>query len=110
MTNPDVYPVTAEFEQYTQAFLDNCDRTRVSETTLRNGQRLRNIMAGTIGEYEHGTADVDVVFDEEVSDTNFDDQDKPLPEHLRRKALKYYTEVCKDILLTVVSVGDEEEV
>jgi hypothetical protein len=73
-TNPDVYPITAAFEAW--ATEHNVDDEPTNHSTIRN---CFVVMAGNIGEYEHGSVD----------------WDRPIDE---------YVAVCKDVLLTLVSV------
>lgn len=76
MTNPDVYPITAAFEK---EFEQRASRYYATWEAFK-------AMAGNIGEYEHGSADVEDVFDGE--DIN----------------LNNYVAVCTDILNTMIAV------
>jgi hypothetical protein len=105
-TDAQVYPVAAEFETNMQPHLDK----------LSFGRRLRlqfvyNSMRENIGEYEHGTADVDDVFEgieglpgvprHDPDDLDYDDR----PDQAR--LLKVYAAVCEDLLLTIIYTGED---
>lgn len=51
MTDPKVYPITAEFEEFTKDL-----------PLGPNGKAVAKLMATTLGEYEHGTAEPEDVF------------------------------------------------
>jgi hypothetical protein len=80
-TNPDVYPVTAEFEQQVQS--------RIRELPGRFQQPVAavfQVMAENIGEYEHGSADVE----DTIGNWTDDNQE----------AVQIYADVCFDVMLS----------
>lgn len=90
-SNPEVYPVTAAFEKFAAEQTAGLDPTH-------GLCRLSAIISEVIGEYEHGTADPETVFEEvsglDLSGTG-DDRER------RRTCLELYAAVCRDVVLSV---------
>jgi len=80
MTNPEVYPITAAFEEQFKAFMPTLALHRVFKA-----------MAANIGEYEHGAVDVEDVVG------NWSDDKKDL--------VRIYAEVCDDVLRTLAALA-----
>lgn len=88
MTNPDVYPITYAFEQEMAPKVEEAEEGLFRAAA----QSLFEVMAGNLGEYEHGSADIIDVYESRW------------PQRQQRVLLESYAEVCKDILLTFISV------
>jgi|SRR5215469_2113776 len=101
MSNPDVYPITAAFEQEFEGRLPKYFRTPSGLTSV---QRLYEIIRETIGEYEHGTADVEDVFDDLIDDIRHTTD----PDEFHRATMKCYAAVASDLLMTILNtIGDD---
>lgn len=96
-TNPDVYPITAKFEEETAKFDLN-----------EMGKAIRDRMIEHIGEYEHGTAEPDVLLDESLQESfktklqlaSTDDERDDIEQDRRNAALKTMSEMYQDLLGT----------
>jgi hypothetical protein len=90
MSDPDVYPTTASFErtvtEYMRANPPKNDRD------ARTIQAVYRVMNSNIGEYEHGSVDVEDVF-----------KDVPMP-----SLLLAYRVVCEDVLQSLIVTLSEE--
>ena len=98
MTNPEVYPITYAFEE------EYAMRVQLVPGHLRQPvQALYEVMAGNIGEYEHGSADIEDVFEDLMPDPHtyhYEDERRAAWE----KCMKMYSAVCGDVLMSLISV------
>jgi hypothetical protein len=91
MTNPDVYPVTAAFEK---EFEEKLEALRLTGNLQYNhAYPVFRTMAENIGEYEHGSADVQDCIG------NWTDDNKA--------AVQIYADVCRDVLTSFISTAIE---
>jgi len=89
MTNPEVYPITAFFEQATAKLdLGPC------------GKQVISLMASTLGEYEHGTAEPEDVFQ---GVQGFDLSDVDDKNERRQICLRLYKAVLEDMALVLAN-------
>lgn len=110
MTNSDVYPVTAGFEQWYEAALDRLF-TKDPQAKVPEGLNTAYEAVRTaLGEYEHGSADVDQVFEGTDMATTYreyrasDLDDRPL----YRQMLQIYANVCTDVILTMLNLEETD--
>lgn len=100
MSDATVYPITAAFEKDVDDVLHSwCVDNRVMEPK-QDIRWIMNSMKSTLGEYEHGTADIEDVFRGviglDLSDVD-DNQER------RKMCLEMYSAVLRDIALVLVN-------
>lgn len=100
MYNPKVYPITNKLENdLMEAGIDLTDNTAII--------RVIRQMVETVGEYEHGAADVDLVFqgiDADWAPAQAADLDPDSLEiQIQLEQLMAYAQVTMDLILTIHS-------
>jgi hypothetical protein len=90
-SNPEVYPITRSFEDWWE---EEMTVLRVPPASAALSELYR-ICRENIGEYEHGSADVEDLFD--TAGLVTPESSAPL--------VRAYAEVCKDIILTFIQEG-----
>ena len=85
-SNPDVYPETAAFEQKMGPLVAPFAGAKPQSAILR----MYSVMRSNIGEYEHGSVDIEAVIG------NWSDN--------HRDSVHIYRSVCEDVLLSYIAV------
>lgn len=93
-SNPDVYPLTASFEDWWKG-MDKRWYCGNNAATKALFERCRDC----IGEYEHGSADVEDVFDPDFNGLVEAALERDSVAY-SKTMLKAYVAVCTDIILT----------
>jgi hypothetical protein len=98
MTDPKVYPLTAKFEDWARDELKQLGP--IPAATVRYSLwDIYKHLKENLHEYEHGTTDVEVVFENLGLDlSRIDDDDER-----RRLCLRLYCAVLEDLLLTFIN-------
>lgn len=101
-TNRDVYPESAAFEDFWDTFVvPNFDETKGDHIVHQAiVSTLFSVMRSNLGEYEHGSADVEDVF-EGIGEFNVDAEEEDAQSKNWRILLRMYSAVCGDILLSL---------
>lgn len=119
MTNPEVYPITADFEAKVKEEYEKALKpfTPMMAAKIERMKKMTDFMAETLGEYEHGTADVEECMDEElrtfvaanfnVGDTVSDKMENCF-QFLRKVSLKTMSNMYFDLFLGMLSTAELE--
>lgn len=101
-TNPDVYPITAKFEKFLEEELAKIGPDHPNAAVaFTAGEKMKEVL----GEYEHGTADVEDLFPENVVKSltflGFGKED--IEREVRNACLEIVRSIYEDLFLSLVN-------